>query len=389
MWKLAALALLVQGWAGCSSGPGRSAAFTTSGMVSAGSRTYYATPTNAAPAPPAPAAPAPEPLTPPPLVAAPAPVVPVTPIVVPPTEAAWPTNWVNAWVPLESWGQFNGLAKPASLTPQAGTTSPSFQFRTTNGGTLTVKMGSRVAWSDGLECWLGFAPQLIKGVPYIHSSDAQKSFQPLLKPFAQAGKPPRVIVLDPGHGGKDSGTKSCLNNEYEKHYTLDWARRLERLLVTNGWQVVLTRTNDSEISLSNRVAVADRVNADLFLSLHFNSGTPNPELAGLETYCLTPVGMPSNLLRAYEDDPQQCFPNNAFDEENLQYAVNLHRGLVRATNATDRGVRRARFMGVLRGQKRPAVLIEGGYLSNPKEARKIATSTYRQTMAEAVARALE
>ena len=67
----------------------------------------------------------------------------------------------------------------------------------------------------------------------------------------------------------------------------------------------------------------------------------------------------------------------------------LHRGLVRATNATDRGVRRARFMGVLRGQKRPAVLIEGGYLSNPKEARKIATSTYRQTMAEAVARALE
>ena len=113
------------------------------------------------------------------------------------------------------------------------------------------------------------------------------------------------------------------------------------------------------------------------------------EQAGLETYCLTPTGMPSSLTRGYSDDPDQVFPNNEFDTENLQYAVRLHRALLKAGATPDRGVRRARFPAILRGQRRPAILIEGGYLSNSSEARRIADPAYRQQLAEAVASALQ
>src|SRR6185436_5638432 len=241
----------------------------------------------------------------------------------------------------------------------------------------------------GLDFWLGFAPRLIKGLPYIHSVDARKTLQPLLVPTLQLPRTNRVVVIDAGHGGKDSGTKSCINNEYEKHYTLDWARRLERLLAQQGWKVVLTRTNDETLPLPSRVAIAEQVRADLFLSLHFNSGPGNGELSGVETYCLAPTGMPSSLDRGFGDDPSQWHPNNAYDDQNFQLATALHRSVLAASGGTDRCVCRARFLGVLRGQNRPAVLIEGGYLSNPNEARKIATSTYRQSLAEGVANALD
>src|SRR5262249_36600628 len=93
----------------------------------------------------------------------------------------------------------------------------------------------------------------------------------------------------------------------------------------------------------------------------------------------------STLTREFGDPRSHVYPNNAYDAQNLQYAVRLHRALVQATSQRDRGVRRARFMTVLQGQNRPAVLLEGGYLSDPKEARLIATASYRQKLAEAVA----
>jgi N-acetylmuramoyl-L-alanine amidase len=103
---------------------------------------------------------------------------------------------------------------------------------------------------------------------------------------------------------------------------------------------------------------------------------------------MTPVGLPSTLTRNYDDDIDRAFPNNAHDHANLQIALRVHRALLEASGAQDRGVRRARFMGVLRGQNRPAILIEAGYLSNPDEARRIATPAYRQRLAGAVAAAL-
>jgi N-acetylmuramoyl-L-alanine amidase len=136
------------------------------------------------------------------------------------------------------------------------------------------------------------------------------------------------------------------------------------------------------------VAFAQEHQADLFLSLHFNSSAPNDSQAGLETYCLTPTGMPSTVTREFEDDPAEVLPNNAFDVQNLQLALSVHQALLRVNGHRDRGVRRARFLGVLRGQQRPAVLIEGGYLSNPQEARLIAEPQYRQKLADAVAQGL-
>jgi N-acetylmuramoyl-L-alanine amidase len=152
--------------------------------------------------------------------------------------------------------------------------------------------------------------------------------------------------------------------------------------------VLLTRTNDLEMSLPNRIAFAEAHKAGVFLSLHFNSSAPNDQQAGLETYCLTPAGMPSTVTRGYGDDLGLAFPNNAFDPQNLQLALRVHRALLQVNGRHDRGVRRARFLGVLRGQHCPAVLVEGGYLSNPQEARQIADPAYRQKLAEAVAQAL-
>jgi N-acetylmuramoyl-L-alanine amidase len=141
--------------------------------------------------------------------------------------------------------------------------------------------------------------------------------------------------------------------------------------------------------LSNRVAFAETHHADVFISLHFNSSAPDKKQNGLETYCLTPTGMPSTLTRGYSDMWADRYPNNLFDTENIQLAARIHSLLLNASGEEDRGIRRARFMGVLTGQNRPAVLIEGGYLSNPHEAEKIASAAFRQKLAEAVADALK
>jgi N-acetylmuramoyl-L-alanine amidase len=99
--------------------------------------------------------------------------------------------------------------------------------------------------------------------------------------------------------------------------------------------------------------------------------------------------MPSTLTRGFADPWSEQLPNNAFDAQNLQLAVRVHSAILRAVGMEDRGVRRSRFDTVLRGQNRPAILIEGGYLSNPAEAKLIESAEYRQKLAKAVAEALK
>ena len=379
-WRLAIPTVAACVLAGCSAGTYN----TGTRYVPLASSTPVPDPAAVAPAAPLEPAQAPAPAP------APSPISP-TPVVPPPLNPAptarpeWPSNWVNAWIPLESWSQFNGIEKPRRLNSGLEAT---YQVLTRNGA-MSLQMGNQTLRFGGVDFWLGFAPRLIQGLPYVHAVDARKTLQPLAGRTWTLPQSNRTIVIDAGHGGKDSGAKSCVNGEYEKHYALDWARRLERLLQAKGWNVVMTRTNDTFLSLTERVEVAERANAALFLSLHFNSGSGNGRLAGIETYCLAPTGMPSSLNRGFSDDVRECHPNNAFDDENLQLATVLHRSLLGAAGAADREVGRARFFGVLRGQNRPAVLIEGGYLTNPEEARKIATSAHRQALAEGIAKALE
>ena len=249
-----------------------------------------------------------------------------------------------------------------------------------------------MAYWNGLALALGFAPQLTNGQAFLHALDLTKNVAPLHSPPPLPAKEQRLVVIDAGHGGTDTGAKSASNQGWEKDYTLDWALRVRPLLTARGWKVMLTRTADVDLPRLERVRFAERAKADLFVSLHFNSvesPSPGADNAGVETYCLTPTGMPSNLTRGYKDDPSAVFPNNAFDTLNLQYALRLHRAMVQLSARTDRGIRRARFMTVLREQRRPAVLLEAGYLSDPEEARLIATAAYRQRLAEAVAKALE
>src|SRR5881227_2575251 len=85
--------------------------------------------------------------------------------------AIWPTNWVNVWIPLQTWGHFNGIE---SITQHGSNQAPAFDLRGSN-AIMSVKVGSKVARYDGLECWLAYTPQMIKGKPYIHSLDAQKN----------------------------------------------------------------------------------------------------------------------------------------------------------------------------------------------------------------------
>lgn len=317
-----------------------------------------------------------------PPVVEPAPPVrppPPPPIPEPPQFASF-----SGWIPFQAWSEANAFGKPV--------VSPKFTYDLqTPSWSLSLTVGSRFARFNGLNLGLGFAPQLNNRQPIFHSLDAIKTFQPLLSPFKLPNGGGKVLMVDPGHGGDNLGAKCADRSTFEKELALDWGLRIARLLSTNGWTVHLTRTNDVEISLSDRVAMADQVKADLFISLHFNSVDHTPaggEESGLETYCLTPVGMPSNLTRDYEDDQTRAYPNNAFDAENLQIAYRIHKEMLVLTGRKDRGIRHARFMSVLRDQNRPAVLLEGGFLTNRPECRLICTPEYRDRLARAVFRAL-
>lgn len=289
----------------------------------------------------------------------------------------------ETWVPLKRWVESNRVGTVTNLNSQY---PPTFALLTP-AGTLAVRSGSQLARWSGIEVRLGHPPKAINGDLFLHTLDVQKNLMPLLEKSAGTNGP-RILVLDPGHGGQDSGTRSALPGKWEKEYTLDLAQRLKPLLEAAGWEVHLTRTNDVDVPLQSRVEFADECKADLFLSLHFNA-IASASQAGVETYCITPVGLHSTVTRGYEDDPTLTFPNNRFDTQNLQLAVRLHRAVLAATGGQDRGVRRARFLTVLRGQNRPAVLIEAGYLSNPVEAKAIDTPDYRQKLAEFIARALQ
>jgi N-acetylmuramoyl-L-alanine amidase len=292
-------------------------------------------------------------------------------------------------LPLANWAQLCGFTEIRS-TPTA---NPPLIEMTSPGGTLTLFLGQRFAKWNGIHLGLGYPPVSERGQVVVHSIDVTKTFYPLALGALAVTKPTRVLVLDPGHGGADPGSSAGARKAYEKDITLDWALRIERLLTNSSWRVVLTRRTDRDVPLLERVAIADANQADLFISLHLNSvensgGPKAPDESGIETYCLTPAGAPSNVTRNFEDDLRRVYPNNEFDAQNILLAARVQAELIAATNRKDRGVRRARFMSVVREQKRPAILVEGGFLSNPAEANLLLRPDFRDQMARALCSAL-
>ena len=285
----------------------------------------------------------------------------------------------KSWIPLAGWANENNL----KLT----WTKESELFALTNEScALSFKTDSQCVAINGVNLWLCNPIKLKDGQVYISSLDLNTSIEPILFPKTNRVRSTiHTIYLDPGHGGHDTGGVS--GNFMEKRYTLPLAEELARQLAAAGFKVILTRTNDTYVELENRPALANRQKADLFISLHFNIGPPG-EAKGVEVYCLTPAGANSTNVGRWGDvsdwrDNLGAVPGNRCDDWNVLLAYQLQKSLVKNLSAEDRGVRRARF-AVLRTAEMPAVLIEGGFLTDSVEQKKIADPKYRAELAAAI-----
>jgi N-acetylmuramoyl-L-alanine amidase len=250
---------------------------------------------------------------------------------------------------------------------------------------ILIEFDRRELTLNGLRLFLGEPVVAHGGSLWISDIDARTLLGPILRPAGAARPPPalRVICLDPGHGGNDTGTRNTARRLDEKAMTLDVARRLKPLLEARGYTVVLTRTDDRFIELEERAEIANRAGADLFLSLHFNA-FPQPGVHGTETYLLTRRTQRSTGSARREPSDGAVLPGNAMDEWNAVLAYAMHRQLLTRLRTFDRGMKFARFK-VLTLVRMPAVLLEFGYLSNEAEARRIATPGHREEIARTVA----
>ena len=221
------------------------------------------------------------------------------------------------------------------------------------------------------------------------------------KRTAKHGPPVRTVrvAIDAGHGGRDSGTLGPGGIE-EKEVVLDVALRTGSLLEKKpGVEIVYTRSNDSYVPLEMRTEIANRAQADLFLSIHGNS-SPEASARGVETYYLNAAGNShamsvaarENALSKYSahqvSDLARTITLKEKIEQSRVFAVDVDQGLftgLKGGNAglRDRGAKRAPF-AVLIGAQMPSVLAEISFLTNPQDARKLADPDYRQRIALAL-----
>lgn len=185
-------------------------------------------------------------------------------------------------------------------------------------------------------------------------------------PATQPAPPPQlprvpkgkiVVIIDPGHGGKDPGAIG-LGGLQEKNVILPISKQITALLEKQGVQVVMTRDSDYFVDLAPRVTIAERANADLFVSIHANAMPANrTDISGIETYYFSSG---DRLARA------------------------IHSSVLQNVNIRDRGVRKARFY-VLRKSSMPSVLVEVGFVTGNEDSSRLGTSAYQNQMAAAIA----
>ena len=213
---------------------------------------------------------------------------------------------------------------------------------------------------------------------------------------------PRPVVIDPGHGGDDVGAQSPIGVT-EKEVTLAVARRLARILESRGRAVRLTRDGDQSRALTDRTALANRLDATVFISLHANASTV-ASVAGAETYYMSLDGASDEAAAATaalenragssadERSPLDLILWDLAQAEVLNESSRLALSVQGRLNARlglrDRGVKQAPFV-VLTGATIPAILVEVGFLSNPTEAQQLTQPESQQQLAEAVAAGVE
>jgi N-acetylmuramoyl-L-alanine amidase len=227
-----------------------------------------------------------------------------------------------------------------------------------------------IAWFGLLLMAVSFVWLQLTAVPRSEHLEAEEPQPPA--PFA-------LVVIDPGHGGQDSGTMKA--GMVEKELTLDLAQRVERLLHQHGLATLLTRKDDSYVSLQDRTAIANEQQECVFVSIHFDeAGRAAP--TGIETfYAAHPITLPEQVaswlpfLQRTSSEP----PN----VESQSLAAFIQESLVAHTQAVDRGTRPQQFF-VIANVRHPAVLVEGGFLTNTDDVSKLANSDYREQMATAI-----
>jgi len=194
-----------------------------------------------------------------------------------------------------------------------------------------------------------------------------------------------VVVLDPGHGGKDRGARGRRGVE-EKRVVLDVAKRTRVHLANAGLKVYLTRDGDRSLTLDERCRKAARWGGDLFVSIHLNSST-TAGATGVETYALTAPGYSPTNGKPNKRSTKTHHPGHRFAEGNTILSYHLHKNLLDRTGSSDRGLRRAGFY-VLKNAPCPATLIEMGFVSNKAEEERILKADYRENLAQAVTRGI-
>lgn len=220
-------------------------------------------------------------------------------------------------------------------------------------------------FSFGIVKCVSLATQLIKNTTKNSSIEIDDTIN--LKQFdleeevnKDLGKKYTVLV-DPGHGGNDKGTQSKENNAFEKDVTLVLAKMVaNKLSKQNDVQVIISRTDDTYVSLADRAQMANTENVDLLVSIHLNAESGGNTAYGVETY-----------YRKGANDGSQ------------KLADTVQKSIKSYIDIRDRGIREDNFQ-VLRDTNMPAILIECGFLTNPTEAKKLLSEEYQDSLTEGI-----
>jgi N-acetylmuramoyl-L-alanine amidase len=298
----------------------------------------------------------------------------------------------------------NAPAAPAAVTPLAN--SPSGGTHERSGSPTSGSDGGSTAAANpsGYPVPTGAAPPtLIAAVPSPGAPPTPPA--PAVAPAAAPGKG-QLVVIDPGHGGTETGATGK-TGLLEKEVTLDVAQRLKAILTRqSGVNVLLTRTQDDTVGLDDRTALANQTHAELFVSIHVNSA-PRRDARGAETYYLSDKSKNEEIrtLAAIENnaagvdrDQLGAVPagldlvlwdlaQTQYLQESNKLAEAIQKQLNDALGVKDRGIKQAPFR-VLMGATMPAVLVEIGFISNPAEETSLKDNDYRERIALAVSRAV-
>ena len=294
---------------------------------------------------------------------------------------AWETKSFSGrdHVPLDEIATFYGLGEA---------TYPDANTRKLNGSdrSLLATVNSREMEINGIKHWLAFPVLEDNGRVYVSRLDLGKTLEPAFRPALIPDFPAvSTVVLDPGHGGRDNGARSPY--EHEKNFSLDVARRVRNELQKSGVRVILTRNSDSFVELTDRAGVANRLKNAVFVSLHFNAADANQAANGFEIYCVTPRGAPSTAYEQIRVRDMIQENGNEHDIHSFALANAIYHSMHGKVEMMDRGVKRARF-AVIRLAGVPSVLVEGGFLTNAADARKVASKQWRDNYAASIARGI-